>query len=123
MHRGLACQRTKGSLKKRLRSVLCLGCPLSADNSTLTAREVFSPTYTPPVKMHLIYFLPAGKKLCESFFKLSVPHIPQTQSLRRGGEARVFPVTALQRRGDVIRVTLAAPGFDKCPDDDAYHII
>ena len=21
------------------------------------------------------------------------------------------------------RVTLAAPGFDKCPDDDAYHII
>lgn len=56
-------------------------------------------------------------------FLTSVPHIPKAQPLRRGGEARVFPVAAAKRRGSALRIALAAPGLNKCPDNDAHHVI
>ena len=88
------CQRTFSSLTKglALRSRLA--------GSTLTTREVFSPTYTPPVKMYLIYFLPAGKKLCEAFLFIASLHRQKAHLLgsRRAAEALYQPRHAAGHR-------------------------
>ena len=60
----------KTTFSRRLRCVLRPGCPLSADNSTLTPRKVFSATHRSRQKTNHPAFASADAKLCEAFFLL-----------------------------------------------------
>ena len=63
------------AFSRKLRYVLRLGCPLIADNSTLTPRKVFSATHMSRQKTDRTAFASADAKLCEAFFdKLKSPH-------------------------------------------------
>ena len=55
-------------LFEKIRCVLRLSCPLSADNSTLTPRKVFSATHMSRQKTDHIAFASADAKLCEAFW-------------------------------------------------------
>ena len=57
----------KTTFSRRLRCVLRLGCPLKADNSTLTPRKVFSAARRSRQKTDHIAFAYADAKLCEAF--------------------------------------------------------
>ena len=56
------------AFSRKLRCVLRLGCPLIADNSTLTPRKVFSATHMSRQKTYHTAFASADAKLCEAFF-------------------------------------------------------
>ena len=55
------------TFSRKLRCVLRLSCPLTADNSTLTPRKVFSATHMSRQKTYNTAFASADAKLCEAF--------------------------------------------------------
>ena len=57
----------EATFSRRLRCVLRLCCPLTADNSTLTPRKVFSATHMSRQKTYHTSFASADAKLCEAF--------------------------------------------------------
>ena len=61
------------TFSRKLRCVLRLSCPLTADNSTLTPRKVFSATHMSRQKTDHIAFASADAKLCEAFFDMLNP--------------------------------------------------
>ena len=68
--RSAACDHRKSGIatfSRKFRCALRLGCPLTADNSTLAPRKVFSATHRSRQKTDQTSFASADAKLCEDF--------------------------------------------------------
>ena len=89
------------AFSRKLRCVLRLGCPLIADNSTLTPRKVFSATHMSRQKTYHTAFASAGAKLCEAFFD-KLNRTASIEAVRRVWQYiiwyAVFPLRSLPLR-------------------------
>ena len=105
----------KTTFSRRLRCVLRLGCPLSADNSTLTPRKVFSATHRSRQKTDHPAFASADAKLCEAFFCLTTGPLHVTISAAdisvadKNGEGKRMSTAALTEAVFYILLSLDAP--------------
>ena len=100
---------------RKIRCALRLGCPLKADNSTLTPRKVFSATHMSRQKTDNIDFASADAKLCEAFFCLTTGPLHVTISVAdiseadKNGEGKRMSTAALTEAVFYILLSLDAP--------------
>ena len=105
----------KTTFSRRLRCVLRLGCPLSADNSTLTPRKVFSAAHRSRQKTNHPAFASADAKLCEAFFCLTTGPLHVAISVAdiseadKNGEGKRMSTAALTEAVFYILLSLDAP--------------
>ena len=83
---------------RKLRCVLRLCCPLTADNSTLTPRKVFSATHMSRQKTNRIAFASADAKLCEAFLQTATPGKPGVWKKDMKKSIRIYSLAGLMPR-------------------------